>query len=111
MSESTSETPVLDLLESMTADSLEASSLDLETLLLVRIAALVAVDAAPVSYALNLGAAGEAGIDPERVRGVLAGIAPIVGTARVASATGNIVKALAVAIEVADEQAEGDADA
>ena len=39
------ETPVLDLLTSMTADSMEASSLDAETLMLVRIAALVAVDA------------------------------------------------------------------
>jgi 4-carboxymuconolactone decarboxylase len=104
MTESTSETPVLDLLGSMTADSLEASSLDTETLALVRIAALVAVDAPPVSYLLNLEAAGAAGIDPEQVRGVLAGIAPIVGTARIASATGNIVKALAVEIEVADEQ-------
>ena len=104
MTESTSDTPVLDLLGSMTADSLEASSLDVETLILVRIAALVAVDAAPVSYALNLEAAGAAGIDPEQVRGVLAAIAPIVGTARVASATGNIVKALAVAIEIAEEQ-------
>ena len=104
MTESTSETPVLDLLGSMTADSLEASSLDTETLALVRIAALVAVDAPPVSYLLNLEAAAAAGIDPERVRGVLAGIAPIVGTARIASATGNIVKALAVEIEIADEQ-------
>ena len=104
MTESTSETPVLDLLGSMTADSLEASSLDTEALALVRIAALVAVDAPPVSYLLNLEAAAAAGIDPERVRGVLAGIAPIVGTARIASATGNIVKALAVEIEIADEQ-------
>ena len=104
MTESTSETPVLDLLGSMTADSLEASSLDTEALALVRIAALVAVDAPPVSYLLNLEAAAAAGIDPERVRGVLAGIAPIVGTARIASATGNIVKALAVEIEMADEQ-------
>ena len=104
MTESTSETPVLDLLGSMTADSLEASSLDTETLALVRIAALVAVDAPPVSYLLNLEAAAAAGIDPERVRGVLAGIAPIVGTARIASATGNIVKALAIEIEMADEQ-------
>ena len=104
MTESTSETPVLDLLGSMTADSLEASSLDTETLALVRIAALVAVDAPPVSYALNLEAAGAAGIDPEQVRGVLAAIAPIVGTARIASATGNIVKALAIEIEMADEQ-------
>ena len=106
MADSTSETPVLDLLGSMTADSLEASSLDPETLMLVRIAALVAVDAPPVSYLLNLGVAGEIGLDPEQVRGVLAAVAPIVGTARIASATVNIVDALEVAIEVAelDEQ-------
>ena len=108
MAESTSETPVLDLLASMTADSIAASGLDPETLLLVRIAALVAVDAPRVSYLLNLGAAGEVGVDADRVRGVLAAIAPIVGTARVASATGKIVNALDVAIEVAelDEQGE-----
>ena len=43
MAESTRETPVLDLMASMTADSIEASSLDSETLMLVRIAALAAV--------------------------------------------------------------------
>ena len=86
----------------MTADSIEASSLDAETLMLVRIAALVAVDAPPISYALNLEAASDLDIDPDQVRGVLAAIAPIVGTARIASATGNIVEALAVAIEVAE---------
>ena len=101
------ETPVLDLLASMTADSLEASSLDAETLMLVRIAALVAVDASPASYLLNLGAASELGMDAEQVRGVLAAVAPIVGTARVASATGSIVAALGVAIEVAELEAEG----
>ena len=102
MSESISETPVLDLLASMTADSLEASSLDPNTLMLVRIAALVAVDAPAASYLLNLGAGSEVGVDAEQVRGVLAAIAPIVGTARVASATGKIVDALEVAIEVAE---------
>ena len=102
MAEVKSETPVLDLLASMTADSLEATSLDPETLMLVRIAALVAVDAPPASYLLNLDAAREMGIDEEQVRGVLTGIAPIVGTARVASATGKIVRALAFAIEVAE---------
>jgi 4-carboxymuconolactone decarboxylase len=94
--------PVLDLLEGMTAASLEASSLDPETLMLVRIAALASVDAPPASYLLNLGAASEIGIDEEQVRGVLTAIAPIVGTARVASATGKIVRALAFAIEVAE---------
>ena len=82
MSESTSETPVLDLLASMTTDSIEASSLDAETLALVRIAALVAVDAPAVSYLMNLAIAGEMGVDAEQVRGVLAAVAPIVGTAR-----------------------------
>lgn len=108
MAEQTTEAPVLDLLKSMTAESLAASSLDAETLALVRIAALAAVDAPAVSYLLNLEAASEVGIDAEQVRGVLAAIAPIVGTARVASATGKIVDALDVAIEVADLDAQSE---
>ena len=76
--------------------------------MLVRIAALVAVDAPAVSYLLNLDAASEIGIDAEQVRGVLAAVAPIVGTARVAYATGKIVEALAVEIEIA-ESAEANA--
>ena len=102
MAESTSETPVLDLLADMTANSVAASSLDPETLMLVRIAALVAVDAPAFSYVLNLEVASELDIDPERIRGVLAAIAPIVGTPRVASATGKIVEALAVEMEIAE---------
>jgi alkylhydroperoxidase/carboxymuconolactone decarboxylase family protein YurZ len=101
----TTETPVLDLVAEMTAASIEASSLDAETLMLVRIAALVAVDAPPISYAFNLSAVGDLEIDPEQVRGVLAAVAPIVGTARVASATGNIVRALELS-ELAEEIGE-----
>ena len=106
MAGSTSETPVLDLLESMTADSIAASSLDPETLMLVRIAALAAVDAPAVSYLLNIGAASEIDVEAEQIRGVLVAIAPIVGTARIASATGKIVDALEVAIEIAEEDAQ-----
>jgi alkylhydroperoxidase/carboxymuconolactone decarboxylase family protein YurZ len=106
MAGSTSETPVLDLLESMTADSIAASSLDAETLMLVRIAALAAVDAPAVSYLLNIGAASEIDVEAEQIRGVLVAIAPIVGTARIASATGKIVDALEVAIEIAEEDAQ-----
>ena len=108
MTESPSETPVLDLLASMTADSLDASSLEPDVLMVARVAALVAVDAPPISYLLNLAVAGEVGIDAETVRGVLAAIAPIVGTARVASATGKIAEALEVAIEVAELDEDGD---
>jgi len=100
------DTPVLDLLAAMTALSIDASDLDAETLMLVRIAALVAVDAPPASYMLNIAAAGEVGVDAEQVRGVLAAIAPIVGTARIAAATGNIVKALAIDLELAELAAD-----
>jgi hypothetical protein len=74
-------TLVLDLLARMTEDSIEASGLDEETLMIARIAALAAVDAPPASYLMNLGAAGEVGLDEAEVRGVLAAVAPIVGTA------------------------------
>ena len=102
MAEKTSETPILDLLASMTAVSIDASSLDQQSLMLVRLAALVAVDAPPASYLLNLAAAGEMGVEEEQVRGVLAAVAPIVGTTRVVAATGNIARALGIAIELAD---------
>lgn len=102
MSDAKNDTPVLDLLARMTADSVDSSSLDVETLILVRIAALVAVDAPPVSYALNLEVARETGLDVDSVRGVLTAIAPIVGSARVAAATGNIVRALAAEVALAE---------
>jgi 4-carboxymuconolactone decarboxylase len=105
VSEQTSETPVLDLLAGMTALSLEASSHDEQGVMLARIAALVASDAPPISYALNIGAAGELDVDPEQIRGVFAAIAPIVGTARIAAAMGNIVKALALE-ELSELEAE-----
>jgi alkylhydroperoxidase/carboxymuconolactone decarboxylase family protein YurZ len=108
MAGSTSETPVLDVLSNMTADSIAASTLDPQTLMLVRIAALAAVDAPPISYALNLEAAAAAGLDVDQVRGVLIAIAPIVGTPRVVSATGSIVDALEIAIETAELDAQAE---
>src|SRR5215470_1564406 len=83
---STSDRPVLNLLADMTRMSLDASSLDGASLMLVRIAALAAVDAPPSSYLVNLGAAADLDIDADQVTGVLAAIAPIIGTARVAAA-------------------------
>ena len=103
-------TPVLDLLESMTASSLEASSLDPESLMLVRIAALVAIDAPPASYLLNLKVAGEVGVTSDQVEGVLTGVAPIVGTARIASAAGKLVRALGLELELAELEAEAEAE-
>jgi 4-carboxymuconolactone decarboxylase len=107
MSDASAETPLRDLLAAMTLASLEASSLDPERLMLVRIAALAAVDAPPASYLVNLDAADAAGVGGETVRDVFAAIAPIVGTARVASAVGNVVRALGfaeLALEVEMEE-------
>ena len=104
MSAPAGDTPVLDLLARMTEDSvaLSTASLDPDEIMLVRIAALVAVDAPAASYLVNLEAMADVGIDADKVRGVLAAVAPIVGTAHVASATGKIVDALGVAIDVAE---------
>ena len=96
------DTPVLDLLAGMTAQSVAVSSLDPQSLMVARIAALVATDAPAISYVLNLEAAVDAGIDVTQVRGVLTAIAPIVGTVRVASALGKIVDALEIELETAE---------
>ena len=88
---------VLNTLVRMTEGSLEDSGLDPEAFMLVRIAALTALDAAPASWLVNLKAGGDAGIPPERIVGILVAIAPVVGTARIVSAAGGIVRALGLA--------------
>jgi len=110
MTDVDNDTPVLDLLAAMTADSLEASTLDARSAMISRIAALVAVNAPPASYLLNLGAATEVGIDAETVRGVLMAVAPIVGSPRVVAASGNIARALGFALDVAELEDEDDED-
>lgn len=102
MAAQSDEAPILGLLAKMTADSIEATGLDAQTLMLVRIAALVAVDAPPASYLLNLRVAGESGVDADQVQDVLAAVASIVGTARVASATSKMVRALGLELELGD---------
>jgi len=85
---------VLDTLMRMTEVAMEESKLDPEDFMLVRIAALAALDAAPASWLLNLKVSGEAGLTPERILGTLIAISPLVGTARIVSAAGSIVQAL-----------------
>jgi len=92
--------PILRLLATMTAASIEASNLDPETLMLVRVAALVAVDAPAVSYMMNLRVAGEAGVNEEQVEGVLAAVAPIVGTSRVVAAATHMMQALDLKLDL-----------
>jgi hypothetical protein len=106
-------TPVLDLLAAMTADSLEATTLDAQTTMIARLAAMIAVGAPPASYLLNLGAASDVGLDADKVRGVLMAVAPIVGTPRVMAASGNIARALGLALdlmEMVEEEEEAESE-
>ena len=105
------ETPVLDTLADMTAASLARNTLAPRELMLVRIAALVAVDAAPASYLMNAEAAQEMGVTADDIQGVMIGVAPVVGAPRVISAAGKILRALGLAIAVAESELAEDSDA
>jgi alkylhydroperoxidase/carboxymuconolactone decarboxylase family protein YurZ len=99
---------VLETLTKMTAGTLERSGLDDQTYMLVRMAALVASDAAPVSYLVNLGAADEAGVSLDKVVGTMVAVAPVVGTARITSAASKMVKAGILGAELAESISDRD---
>ena len=107
----TSETPVLDTLADITAASLEHNSLSPRELMLVKVAALIAVDAPPASYLLNAEAAADSGVTADDIQAVMIGVAPVVGTARVVSAGGKILRALGFAIAVAESEMADEAEA
>jgi hypothetical protein len=100
-----SDTPVLDTLAAMTVDSIERCGLPADMLILTRIAALAATDAPPVSYLAHIEPGVTAQLTASQVQDVLVAIAPIVGTARVMSAAGNIARALGITIKVAEAEA------
>ena len=104
------ETPVLDTLADMTAASLARSSLAPRELMLVRIAALIAVDAPPASYLANAEAAEESGVTGDDLQAVMIAVAPVVGSPRVVSAGGKILRALGLAVAVADAELAEDGE-
>jgi hypothetical protein len=102
------ETPVLDTLADITAASVDHNTLAPRELMIARIAALIAVDAPPASYLLTVGAARDSGLTAEDVQGIMMGVAPVVGTPRVVSASGNILRALGFAIQAVDAEMADD---
>ncbi|MGO9958347.1 MAG: carboxymuconolactone decarboxylase family protein [Solirubrobacteraceae bacterium] len=74
--------------------SLDASGLDARTFGLVKIAALIAVDAPPTSYAWQVPNALSDGATPEDILGVLRAVAPQVGLPKVVAAAPEIMLAL-----------------
>jgi alkylhydroperoxidase/carboxymuconolactone decarboxylase family protein YurZ len=79
----------------------DVPALDAETIELIQIAALAAVDGCPVSWLARLEAADAIDLDLEKVLGTLIAIAPIVGAPRVVSAGAKIVHAMGLQEESA----------
>ncbi|MEU1165584.1 carboxymuconolactone decarboxylase [Streptomyces sp. NPDC005921] len=100
------DTPVLDTIAAMTIDSVEHCHMDEQTLILSRIAALVAMDAPAISYLAHVNPAIKAQFTVEQLQDLLVAIAPVVGTARVMSAAGHIAQAFGVALDLATSEAE-----
>ena len=90
MTGASADTPVLDTLAAMTAESIARCGLDPNS--------LVAVDAPAASYLMHVGAAMEAGVTAEQVQDILIAVAPIVGTPRTISAAAKITDALGIVV-------------
>jgi 4-carboxymuconolactone decarboxylase len=73
---------------------LERTGLDARTFALVKIAALIALDAPPASYAWQITNALEDGATAEDILGVLRAVAPQVGGPKVVAAAPEVMLAL-----------------
>src|SRR5215208_2260560 len=87
----------------MGRDTIEVSGLDPKTHAMVRLAALLAVDAAPSSYNSSAELALAAGASLDEIVGVLIAVAPTIGLGRVVSAAPELGLALGYDVEAALE--------
>lgn len=99
--------PVLEALADINAVSLERTELDPKTLILVRLAALAAIDAPPSSYLMHIGPAADVGVTVDQAQDVLVAVAPIIGTPKTMASATKIVEALGLAIDLM-ESSQGD---
>ena len=79
-----------------------ASSLDPGSFGLVKIAALIALDAPPASYLWQVAAALETGATPAQILDVLRAVAPQVGVPKVVAAAPEIMLALGLSLPEGD---------
>jgi alkylhydroperoxidase/carboxymuconolactone decarboxylase family protein YurZ len=108
MADAPSESPVLDTILAMTAESVARCRLDANSLLAARIAALAAVDAPEASYLMHIGSAMDAGVTAEQVQDILIAVAPIIGTPKTASAAMKITDALGIVIVALEAELEAE---
>jgi 4-carboxymuconolactone decarboxylase len=81
-----------------------ASGLDRKTHALVRLGALVAIDAAPPSYMWTIEAARRCATTDDEIVGCLIAVLPAIGVARVVSAAPKLGLALGYDVEAALEE-------
>ncbi len=74
------------------------SGLDARSYALVKLAALIALDAPPASYMWQVGSALEAGVTPEDLLGVLVALAPQVGGPKLMAAAPELMVALGLSL-------------
>ena len=80
----------------------DITQLDNRSFALVKIAALIAVDAPPASYMWQIGNAIAEGVTPEEVLGTMWAVAPQVGGPRLISAAPEIMLALGLVLNEED---------
>ena len=110
MSDMSDDTPVLDTLTDMTAASVDHNILSPREYMLARLAAMIAADAPPISYIATAPAVTESGMTLEDVQGIMIAVAPVVGAPRVMAAGGHILRAMDMAIAVADAELAAELD-
>src|SRR5438270_803149 len=94
----TSDLSTLETMLGLREALLESTTLDSRTFGLVKIAALIAVDAPPASYAWQVANALDEGASPEDILAVLRAVAPQVGGPRVVAAAPEIMLALGLSL-------------
>jgi alkylhydroperoxidase/carboxymuconolactone decarboxylase family protein YurZ len=90
----------IDVLLSEEQANMTLAGIDARSHALVRVAALIAMDAAPPSYMSAVEAGLRAGVSNEEIVGTLIAVLPVVGAARVVAAAPNL--ALALGYDVVD---------
>lgn len=76
----------------------EATGLDSQTFALVKLAALMALDAPPASYAWQVANALEEGVTPEEIVGTLIAVAPQIGGPRAIAAAAEVTLSLGLSL-------------
>ena len=95
------EASFLESVLSMNIENIADSGLDPKIHAIARIAALVAIDAPPASFAYNIAIAQECGVTTDEILGILVALAPTVGFPRIVSVAQSI--ALALGIDIPEE--------